>query len=72
MGECAITIENDVTGGDSAFAGKDFLTDEPLESREEYLHFIRTNKDYIEAIADRHPRFVVRMLANFALSEVNK
>ena len=43
---------------------------ETLESREEYLRFIEIQKIAIEAAADKHPRYIVRMLANFALSQL--
>ena len=45
---------------------------ETLECREEYMQFIETNKYYIETIADRSQSYLIRMLANFALSEKEK
>lgn len=72
---------NDVTGGDAGFSGKVGSLNNPaaperLESREEYLQFIRINKVYIEGIAEttdyrvNHPRYVFRALAKFAMSEI--
>ena len=66
---------------DKTFAGKvgsmsDSTAPEGFETREEYLQFIRNNQCYIEVIAEtseyavNHPSFVVRILANFALSEI--
>ncbi len=72
-----------MTSESITFAGKVGSLSNPaaperFETREEYLTFIRNNRCYIEGIAKtseyavNHPRYVVRVLANFALLEIGE
>ena len=65
------------------FSGKVGLMSDPthteaLDSREEYLQFIKNNQSFIMHLAGEssyavnHPDYVVRILAHFALLEATK